>query len=78
MPITLIDEVWFERPEDYARLMPDGLPEEFTSKDYAEICRTGTELARSELNVLCYLGLVENTGQRGHSKLYRKTPGRIE
>ena len=78
VPITLIDEVWFERPEDYARLMPDGLPEEFTSKDYAEICRTGTELARSELNVLCYLGLVENTGKRGRSKLYRKTLGRIE
>ncbi len=70
LPVSLIDEVWFEGPEDYRRVIPEGLPERFGAKDYAKACRISAEDARTELNVLCYLGLCEVAGKKGSANIY--------
>ena len=56
---------------DYRRFIPSGLPQEFTSEHYAKACKIDKKLASSGLNILHYLGLVERTGKKGNSYIYK-------
>lgn len=55
VPIALLDEVEFDCPDDYTKFIPEGLPEEFTCKDFAKLCKTHTGNARRVINMLIYL-----------------------
>lgn len=57
---------------DYKQLIPDGLPEAFTSKDYAKACRLSTSNAQLAVNVLSHVGAIEYIGKSGRAYLYRR------
>lgn len=70
IPTELIDEVHFNAPCDYCRFIPSGLPEQFTSADFASAAHIPQKTAGTALNILSYLGLVTKCGKRGRSILY--------
>lgn len=74
VPLSLIDELWFRSPDDYRELIPASLPGRFTVQQYAKACRISPDLARSELNVMCYLGHTEVTDKQGKKNIYRILP----
>ncbi|MBR1423546.1 MAG: hypothetical protein IJ571_08930 [Ruminococcus sp.] len=76
VPLSLIDELWLRSPDDYRQFLPSSLPEPFTVLQYAKACGISSDLARSELNVLCYLGHTEVTQKQGSKNLYRILPSK--
>ena len=71
IPSELVEEIRFEKPEDYALFIPDGLPEQFTSKDFSAAAKISISTAQTTLNLLSYLGLTEKCGKSSRSFLYR-------
>lgn len=70
LPLELVQEVLFREPSDYGRLIPDELPEIFTSVDFARVTALPVSRARTILNVLCSLGQIEPAGKQGRLKAY--------
>ena len=64
MPIRLLDALWLERPADYSRLLPPGLPGEFTVRDFTRPAKLSRQKAQAALNVLRTVGAVELAGKR--------------
>ena len=59
-------------PEAQAAFFPPGLPEPFTSKDYAKAARLSVNAAQTALRVLAYMGAAERCGKRGNLYLYER------
>jgi len=57
-------------PEAQAAFFPPGLPEPFTSKDYAKAAKLRVPAAQTALRVLTHTGAVERQGKRGNLYLY--------
>ncbi|MGN0593977.1 MAG: hypothetical protein ACI4I6_02355 [Hominimerdicola sp.] len=72
IPIRLIDEIYISSPEDFKIFIPESLPQQFTSLDYAKHCKISRNLAQTGLNVLTYLEVVERAGKSGNTIIYRK------
>lgn len=72
MPIRLMDEVWVRGPEDLHLLLPPGLPEEFTSKEFRACGRFSNMQGSLALSAARELGAVEQIGKRGRAYLYRQ------
>lgn len=70
IPVRLIEEIHIDGASDYRRFVPDGLPKEFTSKDFAKHCRIKLAAAQTILNVLTFTECVERCGKNGRSILY--------
>ena len=71
-PQELVAEVDLRTPADYAYFLPDTLPEEFTSADYAACCNLHRDLAQTCVRVLTALGALERTGTSGRNYVYRR------
>ena len=71
VPVQLLDLITIRTPEDYKQLIPEGLPEEFTSEDFAKKAAIGRSLAGTALNILHEVKIVERTGKRGNAYLYQ-------
>ena len=71
VPVGIFDEVRINKREDYHVLLPDGLPAEFTVKDYKCAARVPVGVASTALNILFSLDLVERTGKQGNAFVYR-------
>lgn len=70
IPLELIDEIYINSVADLKLFLPDGLPQSFTSKDYALCCKISRSLAQMVLNILTYLEIVRRTGKTGNSIIY--------
>lgn len=73
LPLRLEDEVILDSIQDYLQLLPLELEENFTSADFAKTVKIPRRLAGTTLLVLWQLGLVERTGKKGNSYLYKVT-----
>ncbi len=71
IPKALLDEVRFERIEDYVQLIPYELEEPFSVKDFAKAIGERKEIAGNVLHILNYLHVVERCGKSGNAYLYR-------
>lgn len=71
MPVRLLDEVWVQGRQDFFRLLPPGLPEEFTAKDFRQRGGFSPMNGSLALSAARELGAVEQTGKRGRAFLYR-------
>lgn len=69
---SIKETVVLETAADYRRFLPQGLPPEFSGKEFAAAGGIRPEIARKALYVLKRIGLIEETGKRGNAKLYRK------
>ncbi|MEE3392518.1 MAG: hypothetical protein VZR00_00105 [Lachnospiraceae bacterium] len=72
VPTELIDEVILKAPLDYASLIPDEVPEEFTSAQFAKCTRLTSGTANTVLNIMRYMEAVELTGKQGRAYLYSR------
>lgn len=72
LPVRLLGEVWVREPGEVSRLLPPGLPEEFTAKDFSRCGRFRGMNASLALRSARELGAVEQTGTRGRAYVYRK------
>ncbi|GHV58510.1 hypothetical protein AGMMS49579_26120 [Spirochaetia bacterium] len=57
--------------KDYHRFLPFTSKEEFTTRDLAKKAQISTNLAGKTLYVLTKIGIVERTGKKGNSFLYK-------
>lgn len=70
IPNELIEEVYIKDINDYKKLIPEGLPMQFTAKDYAKAIKRNHRLAGTALNVLAHVGAVKHVGKKGNLILY--------
>ena len=59
-------------PEDLHLLLPPGLPEEFTSKEFRACGKFSNMQGSLALSAARELGAVEQIGKRGRAYLYRQ------
>lgn len=71
-PQELIAEIDLRTPADYAYFLPDTLPEEFTTADYAAACRVPRGSAQTAVRMLTRLGLLTRIPADGRSYRYRR------
>lgn len=69
-PTALIDEFYLEKPEDYRRFLPEGLPQTFSSSDFRIAAKCDLFTAQRAVNVLVNLGLLEIVGKEGRKNVY--------
>jgi len=71
LPGKLVAEYDFTCPQDYLELIPYELPDEFTVKDFSVAAKIHAEIGSIVLTIFMQTGIVERTGKRGRSYLYR-------
>ncbi len=71
IPINIIDEIYLNCSNDYKIFIPDTLPMEFTSLDFAKCAKIKRNIAQLAINILFYLELIEFVGKSGRNKLYK-------
>ncbi|MFI3213877.1 MAG: hypothetical protein R3Y24_11085 [Eubacteriales bacterium] len=71
IPMELIEEIDITCVQDYLQLLPYGMKEPFTVKDFAKEVHIKKELSSQVMNVMHYLELVERVGKKGNGYLYR-------
>lgn len=70
IPTELVDEISISGPEQYRLLIPEDLPDEFSSLDFKKASGLSRSNAQTALNILFYLGAVDRIGKNGKSFLY--------
>lgn len=61
-----------ESPEDAARMLPDDLPESFTTADLARGLKQRRRVAQQMAYCLRHMGMIEVVGKAGRSQLYAR------
>lgn len=77
IPKSITGERDFTCPGDYKSLIPDTLPNEFSSADFADAVKISRKAAQTALNILMFVGVAERAGRNKNGYLYRKAPGKI-
>ena len=72
LPITLLDEVWLSSPQDFLKLVPDALPEQFTVKEYGKAAKLSPKGAGLAVSVLASAGALERVGKVKNAFLYSR------
>lgn len=72
IPLTLVDECKIHHPADWQQLVPESLPAQFTSRDFAKAAKLQLRYAQTGLNVLHHVGAVKRCGKQGQLYLYER------
>ncbi|MGN0632559.1 MAG: hypothetical protein ACI4JW_01675 [Oscillospiraceae bacterium] len=72
IPKALIDEIDIERKEDFDKLIPAELNEQFTIKEFSKAAKITYTTAQRAVKTLCCVGRIVPDGKRGREKLYTK------
>lgn len=72
IPVDIYDELRIDTIADYLKLLPDTLPQQFTTKDYAKCAHIQQKYATTGLNVLLETQTVKRVGKLGNAYLYEK------
>jgi len=75
LPADMTEEVVIRRKEDIAALLPEKLPDGFTSAEFAKLCRINADTAGKCIRVLSVMGIITECGKQGRCKLWKKTEG---
>lgn len=73
IPQEIVEEIYIDSANDYQRLVPETLPENFTSADYRKVSRLTPSRATTALHVLNHVGAVTRIGKSGRSFLYKRS-----
>ncbi|HBL83309.1 MAG: hypothetical protein A2Y17_05555 [Clostridiales bacterium GWF2_38_85] len=71
IPVAFTDEISFNCPDDYRLFLPDNLPENFTSQDFKKASDQNLKTCQTLINVLNYLGVIEQIGKSSRKNLYK-------
>ena len=75
IPLELVEIMDIDCPRDYLQLVPYGIPEPFTVKEFAKEVHIRASLAQVVLQILAYAGVVERVGKKGNAYLYKVLEG---
>ena len=70
--LEVLENRRFERPEDVGRLMPTGLPGQFTTSDLAKATGRPRWFAQKMAYCLRKMGIITDVGKQGRSILYAR------
>jgi hypothetical protein len=73
--IKVLAQLTFHGPESFARLLPPGLPETFTTADIAAGMAVPLWLAQKTAYCLREMGAIALVGKQGRSSLYKQDEG---
>jgi len=73
--LEFVDSRLFSSPEELGALLPESLPQAFTSRELSRELGITVGLARRMLYTLYHMGQVERCGKVGRSYLYRNPQG---
>ncbi len=71
IPVAMVDEIHFERVEDYMQLIPYEMIEPFTADEFAKSVKIRKKEAQTVLHILNYLNIVERCGKKGRAYIYQ-------
>jgi hypothetical protein len=71
--LKVVDRKTFSTTQDFLVLLPEALPENFTTKDLTEALNLRHSLAQKMTYCLRHMGLIEVTGKRGRWFVYSLT-----
>lgn len=69
--LDVLESHTFETPDDFLAMLPDGLPEHFTTKDLADAMGRPTWFTRKVVYCLKHMKAIIQCGKQGRSILYR-------
>lgn len=72
IPVELAGEVVIRETADYVQLLPDNLPEQFSTKDYKKAAHVSQSVAWTALNILAHVNVIERVGKQGNSHLFSR------
>lgn len=70
IPGAVTEDITLSRPSDFRALLPESLPERFTSAEFGSACRFSGRRRSYALAALVRLGVIEQVGKRGRAFLY--------
>lgn len=73
IPTEIVEEIRFETAEDFRRILPENLPENFTKKEFCKMAGEANSSLR--LEVLREIGIVEMIGKRKNAYVYTVQKG---
>ena len=69
IPLSVVREIYLEKPSDYSVFLPDNLPGEFTVSEFGKYCKNCQP--KLMLDILEYMMVVERIGKSGNGFVYR-------
>jgi len=72
IPVALVDELYIDSLDAYLQLIPDSLPAQFGTKDYARHAHINIKYAQLAINIFKYIGIIKQVGKDGRSLLYSR------
>ncbi len=78
VPTQIFEEILIGGTEDYHKLIPDDLPEEFSTKDFKKHGGLSQKGAQTALNVLHYVEAVTKIGKKGNLILYKRNKNSLQ
>ncbi len=72
IPTALVEEIVCQTPADYAKLLPDTLPNEFDAGIFSKVTRLKGMAASGALKVLTVLGVFERRREGSRAYVYRR------
>lgn len=73
IPTALVAEKYIRSAQDYTYFIPEGLPDEFTIKDYRKYSRVSQKCSQRAVYILEHIGIIERFSKKGNAFLYRRT-----
>jgi hypothetical protein len=70
--LDVIECVSFNKVDDFHGLLPDDLPEQFTTQDLAKTSKLSKSMAQKMVYCLNKMGAIELIGKKRHSFLYQR------
>ena len=68
--LDVVGRAAFSAPADLRKLLPEALPEEFTTRELAEALRLRAGIAQKMTYCLRHMGVLDTIGKRGRARLY--------
>jgi DNA-directed RNA polymerase specialized sigma24 family protein len=68
--LDVVGRAAFSAPADLRKLLPEALPEEFTTRELAEGLRLRAGIAQKMTYCLHHMGVLDTIGKRGRARLY--------
>ena len=70
VPARLIEEIAFDKPEDFDKFIPEGLSSQFTIKEFARAAGVCYGCAQRAVSILLYLERLTECEKRGREKQF--------
>lgn len=76
-PLYGYERILLSSPADFASLLPENLPEAFTSLDFSLAAKKSRTFSQRALNVMAAVGAVSKMGKIGNNILYTRVPDNL-